>query len=267
MNNVSINKEKEHRQEGLKYNELEEKDINEFRSKIKKVSKEESKRLGKELYDLITKKDYKDNDKTKVIELIYKGADVNYKEETKGNFPLLVCARKNYLMTFLALIRGGANIDQCNYYRTTATMASARHGNLIILKLLIAQGADINKRCIDGDNALFSAKRHNKTECFNLLVKAQAYLNNKNILNQTILDIDGNENFDIPYFRNCTKETKKDTSLKEIDILLKEAQEKMLNINNIEMIEKDTQEISEYPEITKENINWEIVKTLTKKRV
>ena len=46
-----------------------------------------------------------------------------------------------------------------------------------------------------GDNAVMSAKRHNQIECFKMLMDAHAYLNNRNLINQTVLDIDSKSDF------------------------------------------------------------------------
>ena len=199
MNNTSLatleNKEKEF----LKKYELDGESINRFRETIQQVSSEEASALGKELLELISKREFNDNYE-KALELINRGANIEYKNESKGDFALLVCARKNYLQTFLTLVKAGANIDQVNNYLTTATMASARHGNKEILEVLIIMGANVNLRCLDGDNAIMSAKRHDKVECFNLLVKASSYLTNKNLNNQTLLDIPSTATFDLSHF-------------------------------------------------------------------
>lgn len=164
-----------------------------FRASIKQVSVEESESLGKELFEHVSAKQFKD-DTDKVIELIQKGANIGYQNE-KGDFPLLVCARKGHLNTFIVLIKAGANVNQTNNYLTTTTMAAARHGQKEMLRILIQFGADINARCLDGDTAIMSAKRHSKQECFDILKNAQASLRNKNLANQTLDDIEGDVGF------------------------------------------------------------------------
>lgn len=199
MNNTSLAMLENHRIEFLKKYELDPESIKKFKEKIQKVSEEESIELGKKLFELISKKEFND-DYEKALELIYKGANVEYKSQKKGNFSLLICARKNYLKTFLALVKAGANINQVNKYLTPSVMSSARHGNKEILEILIIMGADINLRCLDGDNAIMSAKRHDRVECFDLLVKASSYLTNRNLANQTLMDIPSKETFDLSNF-------------------------------------------------------------------
>lgn len=201
MNNTSLVILEYQRIELLKKYGLDDDTISEFKSKIKQVSQEESDILGKELFEMIAKKGYND-DYEKAVELIYNGANIEFKNEKKGDFALLICARKNYLKTFFALLKAGANVNQVNNYLTTSTMASARHGNKEMLEILILMGANINARCLDGDNAIMSAKRHEQVECFNMLLNAQAYLNNRNLANQTIMDLPGEVNFDSTFFED-----------------------------------------------------------------
>ena len=87
---------------------LDDKSIKEFRSKIKRVSDSEKESLGSELLNIISKKGFND-DFNRVLELIYNGADIEYKNSKKGDYALLICARKNYIKTFITLIKAGAN--------------------------------------------------------------------------------------------------------------------------------------------------------------
>ncbi len=184
------------KEEKLKSLYLDNKSLEDFRKKIKKVDKEESDKLGEELHKIIKMYGESEENLEKITELIYKGANVNYKESKKGDFPLLLSTRngkKNY--TYL-LLRAGADVNLTNNYNTTATMAAARHGYTDLLEVFILLGADVNIQCIDGDTALFSAKLHSKQECFDLLVKNGAYLTHRNLVNKSILDIDGKIDFD-----------------------------------------------------------------------
>ena len=173
MNNVSLKELEEEKINKLKKYQLDTDSINEFKSNIKHVSEEESNKLGKELFDLIFKTSFCDEfDDYKVKKLIYNGANIEYKEEKKGLFPLLICVRKNYFKTFLLLLRAGASVNQVNKYLTTPTMDSARWGNKEILEILILMGSDINAWCQDYDTALITAVRHHKTDCIDVLKNA-----------------------------------------------------------------------------------------------
>ena len=228
MNNADILKIEIERKQVLEKYGLDEESIKTFREKISDVSEEESRVLGQELFELISKKGYnEENELDKVIELIYKGANIEYKNEKKGDYCLLICSRKNYLKTFIVLLKSGANVNQLNNYLTTSTMAAARHGNKEILKLLILMKADVNARCLDGDNAIMSAKRHNQIECFNILINAHAYLNNRNLTNQTLLDIDSEVDFKILSLSHSLRQyIRKEITFDDAELLLNEAEQK-----------------------------------------
>lgn len=201
MNNSSLFELEQERLEQLKKYQIDEASILEFRSKIQVVSGEESNKLGKELFDLVMKKNFNDN-YDKVLDLVRRGANIEFVGGSKGNTALMLCARKNYLKTFLVLVRAGVNINHKNNYLSTATMTSARHGNKEILSILILMRADINARCLDGDSAIMSAKRHDQKECFMMLYNANAILNNRNLANQSLIEIPSNDGVDLSIVRD-----------------------------------------------------------------
>lgn len=235
MNNSSLIELKNNKLQKLEEYKLDEKSILEFQSKIKKVDEEESNRLGKELLELLSKKQPSsvslDELLDKAIELIKNGANIEYKEESKGNFPLLICARKGYIEIAYVLLRAGANVNQLNSYGTTALMATARHGHSELLQLLILLKADVNAKSRGGDNALMSAKRHNQQECADILIKEQAYLTHRNLENETILTVPGNISIDLSYIESSTL-PEITTSKTEEDVfdLISEAEAKLNKI-------------------------------------
>lgn len=183
--------------EKLKNYYIDDASIAKFKSNIRQVSKEEADSQGKELVELLSSKSYRDlEDRDKVLNLIINGANIEYKTEKKGIFPLLVCARKNYFCTCLLLIRAGANINQVNNYLTTAAMACSKYGNLEILNVLLLLNANINMRYLDGESAIMSAKRHGNKDVFNLLVNQQAYLNIRSNSNDSINNVKGKDGDD-----------------------------------------------------------------------
>lgn len=196
MNKLSnLNQATEERNKLLIDNSLTEEKIQEARSEITQVSPEESEKLGKELFELLRKKKFNEaSDLEKVVDLIKRGANVNYKdnekETSKGNYPLYFCCRRGNINTFLSLIRAGADINITNNYGTTPCMVCARHNQAQLLNILIALDVDINAKCVDGDNAIISAKRNNSVECFELLRNAQAYLNVQNFKGESIFNLE-----------------------------------------------------------------------------
>jgi len=235
MNNASLVILENRRNQKLSEYKLDSESIKEFQAKISQVDEEESNKLGKELFEEISKKKSsaleEDELVNKVIELIHKGANIEYKDEKKGDFPLLICARKGYAKVAYVLLRAGANVNQVNNYLTTTVMAAARHGQKELLELLILLGADVNAKCFDGDNALMSAKRHNQQECFDILIKAQSYLKHRNLINQTILDIPGDLTFNLSEMPiSIIPSTNNVISFEDTQNLLDEAVKKMERI-------------------------------------
>lgn len=232
MNNVDISLLAQDRETKKKSYGLDEEGIANFRSKIEIVSKEEREGLGKGMLECISKKGFGD-DVDKVIEYIQRGANIEYKNETKGDFALLVCARKGYFKTFLALLKAGANIDQTNNYQTTVAMAAARHGRKDMLELLIILGANINAHCKDGDDALISAKRHDQVECFNMLVENNVHLYHQNIDQEGAIDISSSKDFDFSKFTLSPKVVAKigasDEEARDLILEAEEALKKVLN--------------------------------------
>lgn len=231
MNDINILLLEQTKNKKLEQYGLDVKSIETFRKKIKKVTEEEAETLGKELFDTIFKSGFNDNE-DKIIELIYKGANIEYKNDTKGNFALLICARKNYIKTFITLLKAGANVNQTNNYLTTSVMGSARHGNKEILELLILMGADVNARCLDGDSAIMMAKCHDNVECFDMLVNAGVYLNNRNMHNQTIADISSVADFKLSEITKDVLNKFNEVTSKDVENLLDEAISKMTSIIN-----------------------------------
>ena len=77
MNSADILKIEFERKQLLEKYGLDEESIKTFRKKISNISEEESQQLGQELFELISKKGYsEEDDLDKVIELIYKGANI-----------------------------------------------------------------------------------------------------------------------------------------------------------------------------------------------
>lgn len=232
MNNVDLEQLEKERLAKLEEYQLDEASIQEFRSNIQKVDQEQSDQLGKELYQYVSKKNYSEieTELDKVREFIEKGANLEYKTENKGDFLLLLCARRNHLKTAILLIRAGANINQKNNYLTTSTMTSARHGNKEILEVLILLKADINAQCLDGDTALMSAKRHDQEKCFDMLKKAGARFGTKNLSNQTVKDIPSTTKFDFSGFLSFESCLDEKLTYEDIKVVLEEANRRMITI-------------------------------------
>lgn len=191
MNDTSLMDIEKYKNNKLKEYGLDKDSMLEFQSKIKKVEQEESDKLGKELYNLINSKSITDDAETekKATELIISGANLEYKEEKKGNFSLLKSIINGKENLAILLIKAGANINQTNDFETTPLISASRHGYDNLVELLLILGASVNAQSIDLETAIFSAKRHDQKKCYDLLVNSGAYINARNISNLSIYDI------------------------------------------------------------------------------
>lgn len=166
------------------------KEVLENKTKKKNKNTKKDNVLSKELFDTLNSKTSSPDIK-KIEALIKDGADVNYKEKEKGNYPLLICARKGYDEIAALLINNGADVNLVNDYGTTALMAAARHDNYELCEVLLILGADINAQCIDGDTALFSAKMHCNDNVVALLLQNQAQIYHRNQSGNLVTEVRG----------------------------------------------------------------------------
>lgn len=207
------------------------------------------------------------------MKLIKDGADINY-ENDKGNFPLILCARKGYIKTFITLLKFGADIKKTNKNKTSIVMSSARHGHLTILEIAILLGCDINLLCFDADTALIMAKRHGNESCFNILVENNAILNIKNYANLTSYEIkkaDTNTNIDdAKYYAKVPESPYSGTVHQDAVDLIEEAKRQLMQIKETSalltpIINEPVESVTNSPlsftnvdlpeELTQENIN------------
>ena len=199
MNNISLQELEEERDNLLESYFLSEREINKKKKEIKKISLEESNRLGKKLIEYLKKlrpKNYSYDAFKRVDEnvllLINRGANINYKDDEYGDFPLILCIRKKCKKSILYLLQSGADINLSNNANITPIMEAAKEGLDNILELLILLGADVNSESIYGENALMMSKRNNQNKCFNILLNNQISIFHKNIQDETVLDITDN---------------------------------------------------------------------------
>ena len=105
------------------------------------------------------------NGHTQMVELlIAKGADINMRD-TINRTALMFASTGPFVTTVQALLQSGAepNLtdDQENW---TAAMMAAAEGQLDVLKVLVANGADLNMVDVDGESSLDFAKANGHVE-------------------------------------------------------------------------------------------------------
>lgn len=187
---IILNVSNMEREEKLKHKGYNAKELDEFRKKIKMVSKQEADELGKKLLNIVScKKHDEDTHLEEVEELILKGANLEVVDEEYGDTSLIKTAKsqKAKYKTFKLLIKAGANINAQSQltnkkaesnmgFGSTTTMWAAKRGYIDILEDLILLKADINKTDSDNDTALMIAFNNNKDESVKILIDNGAML-------------------------------------------------------------------------------------------
>lgn len=174
-----------------------------FQAKIKKVSKEESIRLGEELEKILNKPPY-ENQTADIEKLVLGGANLDIRLGKNGDHPLLFCVKKNNQDWFRIFARAGIPVDKPNDYGTTALMRAARHDRLNIFDDCIFLGADVNLQCSDGDTAAHSASRHNSLGALKKLYALGADFSKVNNEDKSAIDVAGSDTTK-QFFKNLGK--------------------------------------------------------------
>jgi len=147
-------------------------------------------------------KKYTDEEAVKIAQLFLEfGANINGNELVeKKDTPLVAAASLNADKVAIFYIESGANINHAGCHGGTALHWAAWCGRDKVVKRLVQEGAEINKKCIDfkatplfwAVHGLKSGDKNdmnNYVECVRILVQAGA---DKNIPN-----VDGNTAFDL----------------------------------------------------------------------
>jgi ankyrin repeat protein len=101
--------------------------------------------------------------------LVKKGADINL-QDIYGRSALMMASSGPYPVAVKLLLDHGANpnlIDREEHF--TALMYAAAEGQLDVVKLLLANGADAKLKDVDGDNALTFAANNKHFEVVSTL--------------------------------------------------------------------------------------------------
>ena len=96
------------------------------------------------------------------------------KDDNDGNTPLLWASTDGHLQMAKLLITNGAEVDKASNYGDTPLIAASYHGHLEVVKLLIEHQADVHLKDIDGDTALDEARERGRTAIETALRKAGA---------------------------------------------------------------------------------------------
>ncbi|XP_035679154.1 uncharacterized protein LOC118417646 isoform X1 [Branchiostoma floridae] len=108
------------------------------------------------------------------------GIDVNAVSMKDGTTPLMIAACKGRPEIVSLLLRGGADVHQCNKDGYTALMMAAGYGNSTVVFQLLANGADVNYCNKTHENALVVAVSRGHSVVVSQLLAAGADVNHLN---------------------------------------------------------------------------------------
>ena len=108
------------------------------------------------------------------------GADVNAKDKSFGNTPLMNAASNNNISLLKFLLGKGASVNTKNDVDETALMKASYYGSFPIVKTLIDKGADVNASDADGNTALHHAIMGGRKEVATYLIGKGLDVNKKN---------------------------------------------------------------------------------------
>lgn len=185
MNRVNLellDKQKElldEKQKFLKQYGLDDESIKEFRSEIKKVSREEADILGERMNHILYKEVYESGPNNisfdekmynEMLSLILNGANVNYMNSYGKTALMYVLWCLEYTTL---LIKAGANINVSTPYGETPIIIAAKAEYVELLKILILFGGNVNIENYFGQDALDCAKDWGNEECIKILEAAK----------------------------------------------------------------------------------------------
>ena len=121
---------------------------------------------GQEIFDAV-----RNNDLTKVKELIEKDKTVIGIKDKSGNTPLHNASVSGYVPIVKLLLVNGADINAENLRMNTPLLESIQNGKDSVSMLLLEEGADINRKTLNSNTPLHLAALYNRTTIAELLIK------------------------------------------------------------------------------------------------
>jgi ankyrin repeat protein len=106
-------------------------------------------------------------------------SDINQQSQTMKNTPLHIASSNGDIEIVKLLIENGADVNKQNKDGTTALYIASQRGDIEIVKLLIQNGADVNKQNKDGKTALYIASKWGYPTIVKLLSDKEAKVDQK----------------------------------------------------------------------------------------
>lgn len=154
-----------------------------------KVSSEEADRLGSEMIQALI-----DNNPSKARSLLKQGANPNSVHKRGASVLMASCLHGGYIDIANSLLKKGADpkyICESNdplYNGGTALYCAAEQGNYEIVKLLLANGCDVNAGNKKAGTPIVPASLNGHNHIVEALLEAGADVNGQNCLGFTALD-------------------------------------------------------------------------------
>ncbi len=125
-------------------------------------------------------------EKDKVLDLLEKGADINYKNNN-GFTALMNASIKGHTDVVRLLLEKGANVNHKNNNNDTALTRASSEGNIDIVRSLLENGAKVNEKDKSSCTALMKASTRGHIEIAKLLLEKGATVNDISVYGETAL--------------------------------------------------------------------------------
>jgi len=101
------------------------------------------------------------------------GADLEVESRDNMMTPMLLAIEHHDIEILNVLLAQGANVNRKSRDGVSPLMAAAEKGQADVVQILLSRGADVNARNARGRTAVMLAKKNGRTEVLKLLEKAK----------------------------------------------------------------------------------------------
>lgn len=142
--------------------------------------------VGKPMSEMPLHHAAKQNDVTRVIQLLATGEEIDVKDDS-GATALLQATHANAVEVVRVLIEAGSDVNLKDKIQDSPYLYAGAHGHLEILKMMLAHGADLASTNRYGGTALIPAAERGHVETVRVLIEAGTDVDHINNLQWTAL--------------------------------------------------------------------------------